>query len=300
LSILFVSSAAAQVQRTFVSGGGNDSNPCSRAAPCRTFAQAISKTVTGGEVIVLDSAGYGAFTITQAVSIIAPPGIYAGISVFSGDGITVNAGASDNVMLSGLTINNQGSNGNGVVFNTGGTLRMEELHINGFNSSMQTAGLAFLGPGNLEVRDCAMQCNGICILVQPSSGTPMAAIDFCKLEGSTAAGLSVQDGSQAAVRNSQASGNKTGTGFQAIAHAAGPVELNIENCLAFNNGDGIDSVSKGGTVTVRVSNSTVTNNTSFGLFQSGGAASLLLRGNNTVEGNGNSNTSGTIGSYNAK
>src|SRR5215471_13629595 len=96
LSFLFVAffeSASIAQQRTFVSGGGNDLNACSRTAPCRTFGHAISQTSVGGEVIVLDSAGYGAFTITQAVSIIAPPGIYAGISVFSGDGIDINAGA---------------------------------------------------------------------------------------------------------------------------------------------------------------------------------------------------------------
>src|SRR5215467_12306286 len=90
-SVLSVSSASAQVQRTFVSGGGADSNPCSRTAPCRTFTQALMGTNAGGEVVVLDSAGYGPFTITQAVSIIAPPGVYAGVSVFSGNGITITA-----------------------------------------------------------------------------------------------------------------------------------------------------------------------------------------------------------------
>jgi hypothetical protein len=70
-------------------------------------------------VVVLDSAGYGAFAITQAVTVQAPPGVYAGISVFSGDGITINAGGSDTVILRGLTVNNQGSNGNGILFNYG-------------------------------------------------------------------------------------------------------------------------------------------------------------------------------------
>ena len=80
-------------QRTFVSGVGNDSNPCSRTAPCRTFGQAILQTAAGGEVYVLDSAGYSAFTISQSVSIIAPAGVTAGISVFSGTGIVVNTGS---------------------------------------------------------------------------------------------------------------------------------------------------------------------------------------------------------------
>src|SRR5215471_12301990 len=106
-SFLFLAFAASLshaqgVQRTFVSGLGNDSNPCSRTAPCRTFGQAISQTNSGGEVYVLDSAGFGAFAITKPVSIVAPQGVTAGISVFSGDGITINAGASDVIILRGL------------------------------------------------------------------------------------------------------------------------------------------------------------------------------------------------------
>jgi hypothetical protein len=143
-SILFVmlmfSSASAQAQRTFVSGLGNDANPCNRAAPCRNFVQAISGTSAGGEVVVLDSAGCGAIpSITQAVSITAPPGVYAGITVFSGDGIDINAGASDTVILRGLTINNQGSAGNGIVFNSGGTLRIESCVVNGFTTGANGA-----------------------------------------------------------------------------------------------------------------------------------------------------------------
>src|SRR5215467_9235185 len=149
-ALLGVSNASAQsVQRTFVSGLGSNSNPCSRTAPCRTFTQAISQTVPGGEVVVLDSAGYSAFTITQAVSIIAPPGVYAGISVFSGDGIDISAGVSDTVILRGLTINNQGSNGDGIAFIAGGTLHVEGCAINGFNNGVGIDSKT----GNLEVKD---------------------------------------------------------------------------------------------------------------------------------------------------
>src|SRR6185369_1612428 len=94
-------------QRTFVASNGNDANPCSIAAPCRSFDAAIAKTSSGGEVIVLDSAGYGFVVITQPVSIIAPPGVYAGVSVFSGTGIVVNP-VLGKVTLRGLTINSLG------------------------------------------------------------------------------------------------------------------------------------------------------------------------------------------------
>ena len=144
--------STAQVQRTFVSGLGSDSNPCSRTAPCRTFTQALVGTNAGGEVVVLDSAGYGAFTITQAVSIIAPPGVYAGVSVFSGNGITITAGGSDTVILRGLTVNNQGSSGSGIVFNTGHTLHIENCAVNGFSITGFSSGVFFNGAGELEVR----------------------------------------------------------------------------------------------------------------------------------------------------
>jgi hypothetical protein len=80
--------AYALSNRTFVSGNGNDSNPCSIAAPCRSFAGAIAQTSPGGEIAVLDTAGYGAVTITKAVSIVNEEGVEAGITVTSGDGIT--------------------------------------------------------------------------------------------------------------------------------------------------------------------------------------------------------------------
>jgi hypothetical protein len=148
--VFLVTGASGQAQRTFVSSIGSDSNSCSRLAPCRTFAQAISQTNAGGEVIVLDSAGYGPLSvangtqITKAVSLISPPGVYAGISVFSGDGIDINAGASDIVILRGLTINSQsGPGARGIVFATGAALHVEDCLVNGF--SIAGGGILFEG-----------------------------------------------------------------------------------------------------------------------------------------------------------
>src|SRR5215831_8467973 len=157
-SAFSASHVRAQVQRTFVSGLGNDANPCSRTAPCRTFGAAISQTNAGGEVYVLDSAGYGPFSINKSISIIAPLGVTAGISVFSGDGIDINAGGSDTIILRGLTVNNQGSTGNGIVFNTGGTLHIESCVVSGF-SNYASVGVAFFGAGNLEVKDSIVRGN---------------------------------------------------------------------------------------------------------------------------------------------
>jgi hypothetical protein len=67
--VLASSIANAQATRTWVSGVGDDANPCSRTAPCKTFAGAISKTAPGGEIDALDPGGFGALTITNAITI---------------------------------------------------------------------------------------------------------------------------------------------------------------------------------------------------------------------------------------
>jgi hypothetical protein len=263
-------------------------------APCRTFGQAISQTNAGGEVYILDTAGYGPFSINKSVSIVASAGVTAGISVFSGDGIDINAGAADVVILRGLTINNQGGSGNGIVLNSGGTLHIESCVVNGFSGGSLSSGVEFLGSGKLEVKDSTLRGNSIGIVVSPALGTAIAAIDQVRLEGG-GVGLGALDGSTVAVRNSLASDNSA-QGFAALSMFGGAVELNIENCFAFKNNVGIGSGGSVAAVTVRVSNSTVTDNGT-GLSVSGASASLLSRGNNTVQGN-SLNKSGTIGSYN--
>jgi hypothetical protein len=98
--------AFATAQRTFVASTGNDANPCTLSQPCRGFAAAVAQTSTQGEVVVLDSAGYGPVAISQSVTILAPAGIYAGVSVFSGDGVSIDSPPSGGVLVRivGLTI----------------------------------------------------------------------------------------------------------------------------------------------------------------------------------------------------
>src|SRR5450631_3825939 len=100
--VLTPRAAQAQATRTWVSGVGDDVNPCSRTAPCKTFAGAISKTSAGGEIDVLDPGGFGAVTITKAISIEAD-GVIAGVLVTGTNGIVVAAGPTDTVVLRGLT-----------------------------------------------------------------------------------------------------------------------------------------------------------------------------------------------------
>src|SRR5882672_9726045 len=102
---MFCAARLFAAQRTFVSAAnGNDANSCSRPLPCRSFAAAIPFTDPEGEVIVLDSGGYGAVTINQSVSLISPSGVHAGITASSGNAVTVNAGDSAHVVLRNLSL----------------------------------------------------------------------------------------------------------------------------------------------------------------------------------------------------
>jgi hypothetical protein len=123
--------------RTWVSGHGTDSGACTLALPCKTFAFALTQTAAPGEIDVLDPGAFGKVTIAQSLSIVNDgPGI-AAIGIASGDAITINAGPSDIVHLRGLTIEGIGGATNGILFNSGGTLAIENCVIRGF----ATAGL---------------------------------------------------------------------------------------------------------------------------------------------------------------
>jgi hypothetical protein len=129
-----LSAAPAQAgpNRTWVSGKGTDAGPCPVTAPCRTFAFALTQTAAGGEIDVLDPAGYGAVTITKAISIINDGVGVAAIGAATGNGVTINAGANDSVHLRGLTIEGISGATNGILFNTGGNLAIENCVIRGF------------------------------------------------------------------------------------------------------------------------------------------------------------------------
>jgi hypothetical protein len=121
-----VAVAEAQATRTWVSGVGDDANPCSRTAPCKTFAGAISKTAAGGEINAIDPGGYGAVTITKSITIDGG-GTFASILAAGTTGIIVNAGPSDVVTIRNVAINGFNTGVNGIRFIAGGALHVEEV-----------------------------------------------------------------------------------------------------------------------------------------------------------------------------
>jgi hypothetical protein len=133
LLLLLPASAGAQATRTWVSGiTGNDANPCSETAPCKTFAGAISKTAAGGEIDALDPGGYGGVTITKSITI-SGGGVTAGVLVSGTNGITINTtGDRDAVTLQGLDIDGVGTGLDGVSILHAGTVRIVDDDIYGF------------------------------------------------------------------------------------------------------------------------------------------------------------------------
>jgi hypothetical protein len=145
--VLSAGAAHAQASRTWVSGVGDDANPCSRTAPCKTFAGAISKTLAGGEINCLDSGGFGAVTITKSISIICE-GVTAGVLAAGTNGVIVNVAATDRVLLQGLDI--EGLRGSpslagihGVHIVGGGRVTIRKSSIRNFNQyGVHLVGLA--------------------------------------------------------------------------------------------------------------------------------------------------------------
>jgi len=128
LVVACVSTAQAQATRTWVSGVGDDANPCSRTAPCKTFAGAISKTAAKGEINVLDPGGFGAVTITKSISIRSDSST-AGVLVSGTNGIIINAAATDKIALKGLDIEGLGTGLNGIRILSAGAVFVEDTSI---------------------------------------------------------------------------------------------------------------------------------------------------------------------------
>jgi Right handed beta helix region len=142
-AILYANPAEAQATRTWVSGVGDDANPCSRTAPCKTFAGAISKTAPGGEINVLDPGGFGAVTITKSISIISV-GFEAGVLVSGTNAINVVVGDTDKVLLEGLDIEGLGTGLQGINITGGGKTTIRRCSIRNFTQN----GINLVGTAN--------------------------------------------------------------------------------------------------------------------------------------------------------
>lgn len=290
VSATFAAGALAQATRTWVSGVGDDANPCSRTAPCKTFAGAISKTAAGGEINALDPGGYGAVTITKAMTINAR-GTLGSVLVSGTNAIIVNAGANDVVYLRGLDIIGVGAGTdlNGVNFLAGGALHVDDCDIYGFDQS----GINFApsGTSELYVSNSTFRNNGQrAIHIHPGAvGNATATLTNVQMVGNVQ-GLRVEDGSTVTVKNSVASGSSF-AGFNVVASAR-PAILTLDGSAANNNiGSGVRA--NGPLSTVRIHTSTVVDNGDVGLASVGGG-NIVSFGSNRVVGNAGGNGGPTL------
>lgn len=230
---LFAATASAQATRTWVSGVGDDVNPCSRTAPCKTFAGAISKTLDGGEIDALDDAGYGTVTITKSITIDGG-GHLAGVLASATNGINVNDAGSASpgtavVILRGLSINGAGTTAGsiGVSITSAAHVSIENCQIFGFQAgSGRGVSLAASSSTSLQIANSNIEDNlnaGVFV----SAGK--AAIMNSNLLRNGAAGVDISGASTSVmVSNSNLSFN--GRGIRISAGTARITHLDI----AFN------------------------------------------------------------------
>jgi len=286
LVVVFTFSSAASAQsRTWVSGVGDDVNPCSRTAPCKTFAGAISKTAAGGIINVLDAGAYGVLTITKAITVQADEN-FAGVLSTGTNGFVVNAGASDNVVIRGVSIEGGGSGFNGIRFLAGLSLTVENTVIN----RVAQSGISFEPSGNsqLYVKNVVIRNSnfgiGAGILIQPTAtGTAQAMLDNVTVERNTA-GLQVAARSSVTVVNSSFLRN-SGDGVRAASTAGGVTAavINLANStVSFNGVAGVRSDGAG--ATVRLSGNSIMSNAGTGILAVN-SGSIPSFGNNTNVGN---------------
>jgi hypothetical protein len=261
--VLLTLSAAAQAQatRTWVSGVGDDANPCSRTAPCKTFAGAISKTATGGEINVLDPGGFGGVTITKSITI-SSEGFEAGVLVSGTNAIIINATTTSAVVLRGLDIEGLGTGLVGIKVLGGlGSLHVEKCTINNFrgsNGSGIEVATSVAATTKVYIKDTIVRNNGQGtgggIFINPGAGAIVkASLDNVRMENNTF-GIKVQGGtSNISVNQSIAAGN-TAEGFSAVTSGA---VLSIENSVATHNQTGVNC--SAGT-SVRLGNTSITDN----------------------------------------
>jgi hypothetical protein len=278
--------ANAQATRTWVSGVGDDANPCSRTAPCKTFAGAISKTAVGGEINCLDPGGFGALTITSPMAIICDTSGEAGVLVAGTNGINVSLSAGGEVVLSGLDfegLNQTTSPGvNGISFTGAGSLYVRKCIIHDFSNN----GISFTpgsGFSTLVVQDTVVDNNSaVGIFISPSGGGDATAyISYTQLVHN-AAGLMVQDNGHATVFQSSAVNNNQ-NGFLASSTSA-TAEINLTNSVSAANGNGI--ATSGAHANIRIAYDSIFDNTMGINTGGGGTVQTFSPATSTNAGNG--------------
>lgn len=284
LSAFAVAAPSYAVQRTFVSGKGLDANPCSLALPCRTFVAAMAQTSEGGEIVVLDSAGYGGVDINKSLSISVPPGIYAGVTVTGPWGISIT-GATTRVALRGLTFNSQSGGQMGVSIAQGLSLTIEDCTFSGFSAVAVMLGAS---GSTALVRNTTIR-DGSGSGISVTTGVDAVLDNVRVVDTGSGAGIALYDGASAVVRNSVIRGNAVGVDVF-VSMAANSRLVVEDSVIATNQTEGVrmHTSDPGARIEASLSRNTITRNAWKGVRASsnGGAAGYLTVNDNLITRNG--------------
>ena len=290
--LMGASIASAQATRTWVSGVGDDVNPCSRTAPCKTYAGAISKTAKDGEISTLDPGGFGAVTITKSITINgggAGQG-YGSILASLVNGIVINitdaADVRKTVRLDWLNLNGASTGLDGIRFIAGTALFVENVVIDGFTGdgidlTASTQAINQLHMRNVSIRNVATGVN----INNSGTNATQLTMDNCSISKATN-GLSAGNGTRGQIFKSSFH-SCTGSGIT-VTEGASPTEFAVADSSITANGTGINT---GAGVEVLIARTTITGNgTSLGL-----GGTVHTGGNNTIGKNGTNNgPNGTV------
>jgi hypothetical protein len=280
-AVMFYAGTANAQTRTWVSGTGDDVNPCSRTAPCKTFAGAISRTAAGGEINCLDPGGFGAVTITKSITIDCS-GTFGSILSSGTTGIIVNdsttaAPGTIRVILRGLTINGAPPTSpgtNGIRYISGASLTIENVFIENFTGAQPNGFGIHFRPnagqgGRLVVHNTMIVNNGV---------------------GSSGGGIFIETGTgsqaQVMLNNVRISGNASSTGISLNTTGAGPgISATLVRSHVSNSTIGVSATSAagGGTSSIVISDTAIVNNAT-GIL-TGGTNGAARVSNSVITGN---------------
>jgi hypothetical protein len=285
LGLLFcamTSAAQAQSTRTWVSGTGDDANPCSRTSPCKTFPGAYSKTATGGEIDVLDPGGFGTITISHAITIDGGGGSMASILGSGTPGITISAGSTDDITLRNLTLTGlldyTSPGTTGIVFNSGRQLSVIHCvieHWSQYGIFMNTTTATKMSIWNSEVNH-----TGLAGVYSSSSGSSNSVSFTNSFVTNSATGLQAHNNVSFEIAYSTVANNITGDGV--LADGTSSSNVTVESSTVTENNIGVHAVNNG---TIRIGHNSITfNNT--GMLSAPPNATVKSWMDNRVTGNG--------------
>jgi hypothetical protein len=280
LALVFTTLASAQATRTWVSGVGDDANPCSRTAPCKTFAGAISKTAAGGVIDCLDPGGFGAVTITKSI-LIDCTHVAGGVLVAGTNGIVINASTTDNVTIRHLYFDGLGSGLSGINILQAGNVHLENVNIVGFT----VAGVSVNASTsvNLSIYDTTItdgittvggSVTGNGLTLTDSSGTIFADLHDVRIYH-TNAGIQAGTNVSLNVNSSELSFNSIG-----ISTTGGGTGVDVSNTeITYNSTAGAQAAPGG---TIRLMGNMLKKN---GIATNLNGGNIFTDGQNIVSGN---------------